>query len=175
LILLNQNQYKRIDQININDQVLSFDLKNDKYLNKSNVGNNGDHNDNAHKQYKQILSTVTYVHKSLTNKIIQLTFQHENDDNITLKCTQDHPIWTVTKGWCNISGKHVSNNHIDHISFLEIGDKCLLHNGEIVILSDIQTIHYDDPIYVYNLTVDNTQTFFANNILVHNKICCIIL
>jgi len=177
LILLENNQYKRIDEINTNDRVLSFDLKNDKYLN-SNFRQDG-HAAN-HTQYKQILSTVTRVHKSLTNKIIQLTFQHESEKNIVLKCTQDHPIWTITKGWCNISGKHVSNNHIDRISFLQVGDKCLLFDGDTVTLSDIQIIyHNDNPIYVYNLTVDNTQTFFANDILVHNKFCrdgcCVIL
>jgi len=176
LILLFNKKSKRIDEIKVNDEILSFDMKNSKYL--TDCGNCDDANSNNQKHYKQISATVTHIHKSLTNEIMQLTFKHkDNNENVVLKCTRDHPIWTTNKGWSNISGKHVSANHIDFVSVLQIGDECLLHDHGIIVVTDIQAIHYDasNPIYVYNLTVNNTQNFFANNILVHNKSCCVIL
>jgi len=173
ILVNNNNEYKRIDEININDQVLSIDFKNNK-----NTNNN---NNEYYKENKKVLSTVTKVYKSLINNITQLTFKYKtnnidnNDNHITIKCTNNHPIWTINKGWCNITGKHTLCDHITHISSLTIGDECLLFDNNIVILTDIQILHFfNNPIYVYNLSVNNTQNYFANNILVHNK-CCIIL
>ena len=59
------------------------------------------------------------------------------------------------------------------IGKLEIGDKFFDCNGKNVTIVEMNLSNHENGIDVYNLSVNNGHTFFANGILVHNK--CVIL
>ena len=131
--------------------------------------------------------------------------RNESENRIETKCTNNHPFWCENKQmWCNISANCLfdyknSNRNDKHqneilntatnvtnvtsvkMGQLEIGDICLDINGNEMIICDIKELENNNntennSIYVYNMSVNNTQCYFANNILVHNK-CphCVIL
>ena len=65
---------------------------------------------------------------------------------------------------------------MNKIGKLKIGDKLYqFNNNNNVFIKDIKIINYKNGIKIYNLTVNNGHTYFANGILVHNKRGCVIL
>ena len=60
----------------------------------------------------------------------------------------------------------------DSVNQLEIGDVCYKHNDgklEKISLTNIKEEVSNTDIQTYLITVENDNTFFANNILTHNK------
>lgn len=76
---------------------------------------------------------------------------------------------TVSEDHKNIVKQSESGNIVvTETEFVSVGDKLFDINGaeiEITSKDEIQT-----PQTVYNIVVDNTHSFFANNILTHNQI-----
>ena len=75
----------------------------------------------------------------------------------TVKCTPDHKIFTSTRGW--VEAQH-----------LEITDQLLGYNNGnseniVAIISSLELLS-EEP--VYDITVEDTHSFFANGVLVHN-------
>lgn len=76
---------------------------------------------------------------------------------------------TVSEDHKNIVKQAISGNIVvTETEFVSVGDKLFDINGaeiEITSKDEIET-----PQTVYNIVVDNTHSFFANNILTHNQI-----
>lgn len=96
--------------------------------------------------------------------IVGETYTHEVDEVVVfnfdelqnnIKCTKEHPIYVIGKGWTK-AGE------------IEYGDVVKTLIGE----SKIVTINYEKGKFqVYNLLdVSHNHNFFANSILVHNKL-----
>jgi intein/homing endonuclease len=146
-ITLSDGTLKNIEDIVSGDIVSTFDLNKNEIV--SNVVNN--------------------VFSKKVNTIVKYTF--ENND--TVKCTLDHPLYVIDKGWSSFS-EELSNKlyTIDGgVKQIEVGDTVKLYDGDVKIV-DVEILQED--VVVYNLQdIENNHNFFANNILVHNRYCFI--
>ena len=71
-----------------------------------------------------------------------------------LSCTTDHRVYTAERGWVE-----AGNLAADDVLITE-NTRSQLHSSSVEVL--------DEPVDVYDITVETTHSFFANGILVHN-------
>ena len=108
---------------------------------------------------------VTNIFTPIHNDIIKLVM----GDN-TIDCTSTHPFWSVNKKeWVSLNPKETMLNMDINIEQLEIGDILLNEKNEQIILDDIIQIDTED-IVTYDISVEPNHTYYANSILVHNKL-----
>ena len=75
-----------------------------------------------------------------------------------ITCTGDHPFWVVGRGW--VKARDLTSQD------------CLLDiHGGVRPISAVTHERLQKPVRVYNITVDNTHTYYVGNVgvLVHNK------
>jgi len=117
------------------------------------------------KENKIVSNVVGSISSKKVNTIVNYVF--ENGE--VVKCTIDHPLYVVDKGWSSFSNE-LSNALYSlelEVNKIEIGDVVKLYNGDVKITS-IDVTH--DEVMVYNLQdIENNHNFFANNVLVHNR------
>eukprot|EP00357_Protocruzia_adherens_P028349 CAMPEP_0115010942 /NCGR_PEP_ID=MMETSP0216-20121206/23652_1 /TAXON_ID=223996 /ORGANISM="Protocruzia adherens, Strain Boccale" /LENGTH=371 /DNA_ID=CAMNT_0002379325 /DNA_START=47 /DNA_END=1162 /DNA_ORIENTATION=+ len=145
-ITMSDNTTKPISQIQLNDNVLSWNQQTHSYQ----------------------PSQVVQLFKFIRNNIIKLTVSHTTTPIV---CTANHPFWVQNKGWC-VYQKSRENNEIEQISQkLEVGD-LLMGDGVVVgegICEAIVGIEWlGEEIEVFNFHVGGTETYFADGVLVHN-------
>jgi hypothetical protein len=119
----------------------------------------------SYNEYTREISDAVIIktQSQTTTKTIKLDF-----NGINIQSTFDHPYYVENKGWATYDPE--SSNYDFAVSKLEIGDICYTYsNGGIdkVELMNIKEIIEDTTTYIF--TLDKDKTFFANNILVHNK------
>lgn len=105
-----------------------------------------------------------------TSRIVDSIVEYELENNTTLKATLDHPLFEVSKGWSSFDDKLSNTLYTleQKVQKLEIGDTLKLSEGTSKILN-MNVIHGDFK--VYNLShVENNNNFFAENVLVHNRV-----
>ena len=108
-------------------------------------------------------ATVIKTQSQTTSKTVKLNF-----NNIEVQSTFDHPYYVENKGWSIYDPE--SSSHGFAINKLEIGDICYIHNnGNIDKVKLTNTEEIIENVTTYIFTLDRDKTFFANNILVHNK------
>jgi hypothetical protein len=108
---------------------------------------------------------VTKLMSPIHDDIVKLTFGDIVNGN-----TFDHPYYVKGKGWCSYRPEWTMERYdIGQIGQLETGDICYYNNdGE---LEEIKLSHIKEEwgeVQTYVFQVEN-NTFFANNILTHNK------
>lgn len=145
-IIMNDGTEKNIENVKTGDSILSVDT--DKMRVEVDIVNN--------------------VTKFPKKKIIKMILQND----IEIEFTEEHPFWVVGKGWSVFNKNKNKNISNLKLSKLEVGDIVLMYSENQ--LNEIQIIKlYDTKVIkdVYNLhDVDNNSNFFANKILVHNKV-----
>lgn len=163
-ITLSNGDVKNIEDVVEGDSVLTMDINTMKevenvvlFADSRHVA--GDHKDSCNK--------LGYDKTGL----FSLSLETENGiEEDVVSFTPEHPIYTK-RGWAAL---HALTNQEPWISEqpetlkLEIGDEILYKNLWCKI-SDITYKECDDTLPVYNLTIENTHTYFANDVLVHNK------
>lgn len=93
--------------------------------------------------------------------VYELTFADGN----TLTLTDSHPI-AALEGWKSLSPEATKQENPElAVTTLQIGDSVATRNG----VTTLVTIQPRGITQVYNITVDDPHIFYANNILVHNK------
>ena len=111
-------------------------------------------------------SKVTKLLPSSHDDMIMLNF-----GDIEIKNTFDHPYYVEGKGWCSYKPELTIAKHgIEKVKQLEVNDICYKYsNGTMdkITLNKIEEDLGEVQTYIFELEKDNT--FFANNILVHNK------
>lgn len=115
----------------------------------------------AHDGETQVTTAILARIVPLPKQVYELVF---SDDN-TLTLTDSHPIAT-TQGWKSLSPTSTLHENPElTVSTLQVGDHvCTVHG-----LCTLLAIHPRAVVQVYNLTVDDPHTFYANGVLVHNK------
>jgi hypothetical protein len=91
-------------------------------------------------------------------------------DGTGIQCTPEHPFWIIDKGWCSFDPTSSMELHELEVSQLIEGDIALNEFDEQIVVEGITEISYKKPIKVYNLEIEDNHTYYANGILVHNKI-----
>lgn len=94
------------------------------------------------------------------------------DNGIVNKFSPAHPYWVKGKGWSVYDIEEAKTELTFSVQKLEVGDVVLFYNDgsleetKITYLSDTK-----EYIEMYNVEfVEKNHTFFANGILVHNKL-----
>ena len=100
---------------------------------------------------EQIEGTVNQILKAKTSSYIKLSF----DNGQSISTTKSHPYFVEGRGWIKAQ------------SLLK-GDVCKLRNGDTCKVESVESFKGD--YIIYNLHgVTPAHTFFANDVLVHNK------
>lgn len=147
MITMADNSKKPIEEIQVGDKVLSYDIENDKL-----VG-----------------AEVTELESPMREGIYTLTF----DDGTDLKTTNEHPLY-ISKdgnvGWGAIDPSATK----EEVSTLEVmkidvGDKVM---GSSLAWKEIVDISYKEgATKTYNLIgIEKINNFFADDVLAHNKV-----
>jgi ribonucleotide reductase alpha subunit len=92
-----------------------------------------------------------------TKEMIRIT---DEETGRVVECTPDHKIFTKNRGW-------VLAKDLTEEDELLIEDTIEKSDGINAIIK-LEKIQHDEEIPVYDITVPETESFFANGILVHN-------
>lgn len=122
LITMADHSYKRIDQIEIGDAVLSFN---------SELGIN---------ESKTITEIITRVNRVM----FEITF----DNSKTLNASDDHPLYVVGKGYASINPQP-SYKDLKKIEQLNIGDYVIDSDGEEHQIMELRPIDYPETVYTF--------------------------
>lgn len=105
------------------------------------------------------LQTVTATTERECDKVVSIDFGAE-----TIVTTPEHPFYVVNNDTYDgyVAAKHLS-----------VGDEILTSDGGYQTISAIETHQLDEPIAVYNLSVDVNHSYYVgeSEMLVHNVSC----
>lgn len=90
-----------------------------------------------------------------TGKGESSTFAVINADKCSVKTTMDHEIFTTNRGWTKARD-------------LTLADELVVNGKVYVPVESLGFIEGVKPVEVFDLTVEDTNAFYANGILVHN-------
>jgi hypothetical protein len=135
-----------IEDIKVGDLVMSYNLETEKI------------------EAKEVVELMQPLHKD----IVEFVFSN----GATTQHTYDHPYYVAGKGWSSykpdLTTARYNTADLESTSLIEVGDKCIADTGDIVTLTGINEIATGD-IPTYNFTVSDNRNYFADGILVHNK------
>jgi intein/homing endonuclease len=93
------------------------------------------------------------------------------EDGTVLKLTDEHPIYARGKdykGWASILPEKSYNTENMVVNQLKVGDEAFKRDKSWARVKNITYVN--EPVQTYNLKdVSNTNTFYAQGVLVHNK------
>jgi hypothetical protein len=144
-IMLDNGMTKPIEEIKINDTILSVDMK-------------------TMKPEKDIVKKIDIV---THNKIVEILFS----DGTLNSNTFDHPYFVDGKGWCSYNPSETLQKYKLESKRLQIGDKCFKYVGDKLIPIQVTQINEKNVgIKTYNISgLQKNKNFFANQILVSNE------
>ena len=114
---------------------------------------------------QQEAGIVTDLIRPISSDIISIELNNES-----IECTTDHPLFVVGKGWASYNPVKTKEVHQMEVAELVDGDLVLNTSDEAVAIYSISPIITLVPIQTYNLTIEGNHTYYANGILVHNKL-----
>jgi hypothetical protein len=111
---------------------------------------------------EQVATTILALIKPPQKRVYKLTFE----DGRTLTLTDAHPLASVD-GWKSLSPEATKQENPSlEVTPLHVGDVIYTVDGACTLTS---ILPLQGTRQVYNITVDAPHTFYANNVLVHNK------
>ena len=145
-ILMGDNSYKNIEDIVIGDKILSVDM-NTMSIEKDFVVD-----------IPEMTKTYTEIHAKFKN-------------GANLRLSPAHPIWVKNKGWSVYDTVEAETELKFKVSKLEVGDIVLYIKNSKLVETTVESLKDTQrKVEMYNLEyVKKNHTFFANDILVHNK------
>lgn len=116
----------------------------------------------AHDGTKQVVTTIQSVIKPLPRQVYELLFADGN----TLTLTNSHPVFT-DQGWKSLSPINTKRENPDLVVLpLQIGDRIHTIDDACALVA----IKPHAVVQIYNIAVGDPHTFYAERVLVHNKI-----
>lgn len=91
------------------------------------------------------------------------------DDGNLIKSTEEHPYFVKGKGWSSFAPHLSAELHEMEVSQLEPGDFVMNAEGNWIEIKSITPEINAEIQTVYNFEIQGNHTYFANGILVHNK------
>lgn len=144
-VLLNDGSSKPIEDINVNDTILSVDM-------------------NTMKIEKDVVRKKDVV---THENIISITFS----DGTVNNNTADHPYYVEGKGWCSYRPSETLQKYNIKAKQLQQGDKCLKYAGNKLIGIQVTGIaERPGTVKTYNISgLQKNSNYFANGVLVSNE------
>jgi len=94
--------------------------------------------------------------------------EYELSSGISIKSTTCHPYWVVNKGWSSFNPEITKKLYNFDVEKIEESDVLLTIDNEEAIVDKITEL-ITKKVITYNLGIMGNHTYYANNILVHNK------
>jgi len=143
-ITLSDGTLKTIDEIFAGDSILTYNTETSEY---------GE-------------GIVTHIESPIKDDIIDFILSN----GTLIQVTTEHPFWVLDKGWSSYSPERTMLDHEMVVSKLEVGDILLdIEGNEVILLSMNNNNHSLQR--VYNIIMnEGNHTYYANGILVHNKL-----
>lgn len=107
---------------------------------------------------------VTNIASPVKSNIIE----YKLSNNTTIKSTTCHPYWVVNKGWSSFNPLLTKELYDFNVNQIEQSDILLTLDNKEVIVDKITEL-ITKEVTTYNLEILGNHTYYANNILVHNK------
>ncbi len=143
-ITLFGGEYKNVEDIKVDDVVLSFNFT----------------NENVEPQ------RVVGIGSKKVNETVKYTFI----DGSTLESTLDHPLYSKENGWISANPTYTLSVYNLTTAKANVGDKIFKQDGSELEITSI--VISSNPTIVYNVNVvEQNHNFFANEFLVHNRRC----
>jgi hypothetical protein len=114
---------------------------------------------------QQEAGIVTDLIRPMSSDIISIDLGNES-----IECTTEHPLFVIGKGWSAYNPIKAKQIHKMEVAELVDGDLVLNSSDETVSINSISPIMTLVPIQTYNLSIEGNHTYYANGILVHNKL-----
>jgi intein/homing endonuclease len=110
--------------------------------------------------------SVSYIESPIKDDIIEFILSN----GTTIKATTEHPFWVINKGWASYSPERTMLDHQMNVARIEKEDILTDSDGNPVTLLDMKDNNTEFK-KVYNILMsEGHHTYFANDILVHNKV-----
>lgn len=129
-----------------------------------------------------IVKSYDFEKKVVSESIVIKTFNPLKDDlvkiilsnNTYIDCTTSHPLWSVTKNnWVSINPEITKKFMGIDADVLDINDVLLDIDSNHLVILEINSID-TSLVTTYDISVEPFNNYYANNILVHNKISAVI-
>lgn len=103
---------------------------------------------------EKVVQPVTWVQEDIYANAVYTVYAGGEEITVTAK----HPVYVIDKEWVTVEN-------------LSVGDKLLDMNGNAVEITNIVYTELDEPVQVYNFTVDGAHNYLITDsgLLVHNK------
>lgn len=138
LITMGDKTLKRIENLRVGDEILSFNKKTKKY--------------------------ETSIIKELAGQFHDNLVCIEFSDGTEVICTKDHPFLNENLEWVSISPDKTSNSYeIENVGKLELGSKIKKRNAQVTV-TGISTLFEGQMTYTI-VDLNRNNTFIANGIL----------
>jgi hypothetical protein len=112
--------------------------------------------------------SVLELMQPLHSDIVEFVFSN----GVKTQHTYDHPYYVVGKGWTSykpdLTIARYKTTDLEGTCLIEVGDRCITDSGDTITLTEINEIVTGD-IPTYNFTVSDNRNYFADGVLVHNK------
>ena len=142
-ILMGDKSYKNIEDVKLYDEIYTYDINKKLFVKSSVLG----------------------LHETSNTETVIIKNKHKN-----IHTTPCHPIYTLEKGWASVDPSLTKEHHTIDVMQLEINDTLLLANNEKVKVKKLVHKNHKTAIKTYNLlNIYQHNSYFANDILVHNK------
>lgn len=144
-ILMFDNSLKNIEDVKVGDKVLSYDFRTKKIVSQ------------------MVLELEMPIRNHYYNLILE--------DETILKVTDEHPLYSKIAGknvWASINPENTLKYDKMFVQKLNLGDYVL--KNDLSWSKVVKFERFEGDVQTYNLKkINRTHTFFAENILVHNK------
>lgn len=147
MISMADGTFKKIEDIEIGDLVLSYNF------------------DKAEIVKDLVLEVFDYISDDFIEVILS--------NGTSIKSTTDHPYWAVGKGWVSFDPILTYENYSISTLNIEKGDTLLRNNMELITVESVEFNRADGELDTYNFHASENRNYFANGVLVHNKITII--
>lgn len=143
LITMADNSTKPINMIEVGDQILSYNF------------------DTEQLETNEVAEIITRVNRVM--------FEYILENGITLKASDDHPLFVVGKGFSSMNPELTKQGYksLPDVGMIAAGDSLVNKNGNAIRINKIVPIDYPHIVYTLNNRYKSSPTFYANGVLTY--------
>lgn len=143
LITMADHSTKPINAIEIGDQILSYNF------------------DTEELETNEVAEIITRVNRVM--------FEYILENGITLKASDDHPLFVVGKGFSSMNPELTKQGYksLPDVGMIAAGDSLVNKNGDTIRINKIVPIDYPHIVYTLNNRYKSSPTFYANGVLTY--------
>lgn len=107
--------------------------------------------------------------REIVNPVKTNIVEYKLSNNTTIRSTTCHPYWVIDKGWSSLNPELTKSLYNFEVHKILKNDKLLSINNTHINIDDVTEL-ITKEVTTYNIGIMGNHTYYANDILVHNKI-----